>query len=220
MSPTGRGWPYEPVGGPPSAPPPTSALEGPPPARPQLEVPSISRRAMVLLAIAGVVALLLASSGVGDWWMRNAEMRTLLGRIERAERAQLPAHQSIFPLLLLCRHEATLDDSEQCDTVTIRQTAERILPKLQESGDEVAGTRLTSYHRHLRSFRDRYVDHYLAWRGWLESLAQDPTANGFRSPESINTTFEDASDAADKALTPLPIYGNRARIEVIFHQVR
>lgn len=220
MSGTGRGWPYDPVGGPPSVPPPPPAIEGPPQPSPRLADPSISHRAIVLLAIGGTVAVLLASLGLGDWWMRNTEMRTLLGRIERAERAQLPAIQNISPLLQTCRQEATIDDGEHCDTVTIRQTAERILPKLQQTGDEVASTRLTSYHRHLRSFRDHYVDHYLAWRGWLEALAEDPTANGFQSPETINTTFEAASDAADRALTPLPLYGNRNRVELIFDSVR
>lgn len=221
MSGHGRGWPYDPVSGPPSAPPPAYAIEGPPAASMGAEPePTISRRAVVLLAIGGSLALVLASLGVGDWFVRNNEMRTLLGRIEIAERAQLPAFQSISPLLVLCRHEATIDDGEQCDTVTIRQTAERILPKLQQTGDEVAATRLTSYHGKLRTFRDRYVDHYMAWRGWLESLANDPTAGGFQSPESINTTFETAGDAAGKALTPLPLHGNRDRVEIIFDSVR
>ena len=191
-------------------------MAGPDPA-PQ---PAISRRAIVLLAIGGSLALVLASLGLGDWWVRNSEMRTLLGRIEQAERAQLPAFQSISPLLRLCRTEAATDDVEQCDTVTIRQTAERILPKLQETGDEVAATRLTSYHGDLRTFRDRYVDHYIAWRGWLESLAQDPTTGGFESPDSIESTFGAASDAATRALTPLPIYDNRTRVEIIFDAVR
>lgn len=182
--------------------------------------PALSRRAVVLLSIAGALAVVLASVGVGDWWVRNAEMRTLLGRVERAERAQLPAIQSIGPMLFLCQQEAAGDQVELCDTVAIRQGAERVLPRLRQTGDEVAGTSLTSYHGGLRTFRDRYVDHNLAWRGWLESLAQDPTAGGFESPESISTTFEEASRAADKALTPLPIHGNRTRVEEIFASVR
>jgi hypothetical protein len=221
VSGSGRGWPYDPVAGPPSAPASASAIEGPARARAEAAPePAISQKAIVLLVIAGSLALILASAGISDWWVRNAEMRTLLGKIEQAERAQLPAFQSISPLLLLCRQESALDDSEQCDTVTIRQTAERILPKLQQTGDEVAGTRLTSYHGKLRTFRDRYVDHYLAWRGWLETLAQDPTAGGFQSPDSINTTFEAASEAADRALTPLPLHGNRTRVQLIFEAVR
>ena len=216
----GRGWPYDPVGGPPSAPPVTPAIEGPAVAPAPEPEPAISQRAIVLLAIAGSLALVLATLGVGDWWVRNAEMRTLLGRIEQAERAQLPVFQSISPMLQLCRQGATLDEADVCDTVTIRQIAERILPKLRQTGDDVAATRLTSFHGDLRSFRDRYVDHYLAWRGWIESLAEDPTVGAFESPDSINTTFVAASEAADRALTPLPLHGNRTRVQLVFENVR
>ncbi len=220
MSGARRGWPYEPVAGPPAPPPPTPGIEGPPePVAPEVH-PPISRRAAVLLAVAGAVALLLASVGIGDWWVRNGEMRRLLQRVERAERAQLPAIQSIGPLLMLCQQEAVGDDEELCDTVGIRQGAERVLPLLRQTGDEVADTRLTSSHGSLRNFRDRYVDHNLAWRSWLETLAQDPTAGGFESPESIGTTFQKASDAADDALTPLPLHGNRTRVEAVFASVR
>ena len=183
-------------------------------------VPAVSRRAVVLLAVAGSVAVLLATFGVGDWWLRNLELRTLLERVERAERAQLPAIQTIGPLLFLCQQEAAGDEEDLCDTVAIREGAERVLPRLEQTGEEVADTRLTSFHGRLRTFRDRYVDHNLAWRGWLESLARDPTAGGFDSPDSINTTFYAASDAADEALTPLPLHGNRERIEAIFASIR
>ena len=185
----------------------------PPPAE-----PAISRRGVVLLAIAGATALVLATLGVTDWWVRNAELRTLLGRVERAERAQLPG-QDIGTLLYLCREEAR-GIPQVCDTVAIRRGAERALPTLRRMGDEVAATRLTSFHSSLQTFRDRYVDHYMAWRTWLETLAEDPTAGDFLPPESINTTFEKASDAADEALTPLPLYGNDARVEEIFALVR
>jgi len=183
-------------------------------------LPAISRRALVLLSIAGAVAVLLASLGVGDWWVRNRELSMLLDRVERAERAQLPAIQSIGPLLLLCQQSASADTAQACDTVTIRQDAERVLPRLKESGDDVAATKLTSFHRSLRTFRDRYVDHNLAWRSWLEALAQDPTTGGFESPDSISLTFQRASQAAEDAVTPLPLHGNRARVETIFASVR
>jgi len=175
---------------------------------------------VVLLAIAGSVAVVLASLGVGDWLVRNREMRTLLGRVERAERAQLPAIQGIGPLLFLCRQQATGDTEQPCDTVTIRMDAEKALPRLTQTGDEVAATGLTSFHGNLRTFRDRYVAHNLAWRSWLEILSRDPTAGGFESPDSIATTFEVASKAADEALTPLPLHGNRSRVEAIFESVR
>lgn len=174
----------------------------------------------MLLSIAGALAIVLASVGVGDWWVRNREMRTLLERVERAERAQLPAIQGIGPMLRLCRQEAARDDEELCDTVLIREGAERTLARLGETGDEVADTRLTSFHGDLRTFRDRYVEHNLAWRSWLETLAQDPTAGDFESPLSISTTFVEASEAADEALTPLPLHGNRLRVEEIFQSVR
>lgn len=174
---------------------------------------------MILLSIAGAVALLLASVGVGDWWVRNSELRTLLERVERAERAQLPAIQNISPLLALCLQEPG-DGAQRCDTVAIRQGAERTLPLLAQTGDAVADTRLTSFHGGLRTFRDLYVEHNLAWRSWLETLAEDPTAGGFDSPDAINSTFTAASRAADDALTPLPLYGNRLRTEVIFRSVR
>lgn len=180
--------------------------------------PTISRRGVVLLAIAGATALLLATLGVTDWWMRNAELRTLLGRVERAERAQRPA-AGISTLVNLCRDDPT-GAAGGCDTVTIRLVAERTLPTLRRTGDEVAATRLTSFHGSLQTFRDRYVDHYMAWRTWLEALAEDPTATGFAAPASITSTFENASDAADDALTPLPLYGNDDRIEAIFESVR
>lgn len=216
-----RGWPYEPVDG---GPPPVAfapTIEGPA-AEPQPEAPTpISRRAVVLLTIAGAVALLLASVGIGDWWQRNREMRTLLDRVEQAERAQLPALQSISFLLLLCQQEPTGGDEDQCDTEAIREGSERMLPRLTETGEAVANTRLTSFHGSLRTFRDRYVDHNMAWRGWIETLTNDPTAGGtFDSPESITTTFQQASDAADGALTPLPLHGNRTRVEAIFASIR
>lgn len=220
MSGDRRGWPYEPVGGPPAGPPPVVPLQGPPPPPTTLAPASISRRAVVLLAVAGVLTMALTSLGIGDWWLRNNEMRTLLDRVERAERAQLPAIQGISPLLLLCQQDPAPDDEELCDTVSIRQGAERVLPVLQETGDEVADTRLTSYHSKLRTFRDRYVDHNLAWRSWLESLAKDPTAGDFTSPQDISITFVEASDAADAALTPLALHGNRGRVEAIFASVR
>lgn len=216
-----RGWPYDPVEGaaPPLAPAPT--IEGPAAEPPAVAPTQVSRRAVVLLSIAGAVALVLASVGVGDWWLRNRELRTLLDRVERAERAQLPALQSISLLLLLCQQETTADDEDQCDTEAIREGAERMLPGLTETGEAVADTRLTSFHRGLRTFRDRYVDHNLAWRGWIETLTRDPTAGGtFDSPESITTTFQQASDAADEALTPLPLHGNRTRVEAIFASIR
>lgn len=174
----------------------------------------------MLLAIAGSVAVLLTTFGVGDWWLRNRELRTLLERVERAERAQLPAIQTIGPLLILCQQEAAIGEEDLCDTVAIREGAERVLPRLVETGEEVADTRLISFHGSLRTFRDRYVDHNLAWRGWLETLARDPTAGDFDSPDSISTTFYEASDAADEALTPLPLHGNRDRVEAIFASIR
>lgn len=182
--------------------------------------PAISRRAVILLSVAGAMALLLASMGIGDWWVRNREMRTLLGRVEQAERAQVAAIRNVGPLLLQCRQEPNPDNAEQCDTVGIRQSVERFLPPVQQTGDDVAGTRLTSFHGSLRSFRDRYVIHYMEWRTWLESLTRDPTAGGFRLPDTINSTFVDANDAADRALTPFPLHGNRTRVEGIFAAVR
>lgn len=216
----GHGWPYEPVDGRAAPPPAAPSIEGPADVTVPAAAPAISRRAVVLLSIAGSVALVLASLGVGDWWVRNRELRTLLGRVERAERAQLPAIQTIGPLLFLCQQEALGDQADLCDTVAIRQGAERALPQLEETGGDVAGTSLTSFHGDLRTFRDRYVDHNQAWRSWLESLARDPTAGGFESPEAISTTFENASRAAGDALTPLPLHGNRTRIEAIFASVR
>ncbi len=219
VSGNGRGWPYEPVGGPPEVPPSAPSIEGPAFVPPAAAEPAISRRAVVLLSIAGAVALVLASVGVGDWWVRNRELQVLLGRVERAERAQIPAIQGIGRLLDQCE-QAAGDEDGLCDTVSIRAGAERALPQLRSTGDEVAGTRLTSFHGSLRTFRDSYVDHNLAWRSWLETLADDPTAGGFEAPSAIGTTFEDASRAADAALTPLPLYGNQARIETIFLSVR
>lgn len=175
---------------------------------------------MVLLAIGGVVALLITSLAVGDWWVRNTEMQTLLGRVERAERAQLPAIQDIGPLLDLCLEEAAGGGQGACDTVAIRQGAENALPQLRQAGDDVGATRITSFHASLRTFRDRYVDHNLAWQAWLEELAKDPTAGGFQSPDAIATTFEKASRAADGALTPLPLHGNGTRVNTIFASVR
>ena len=220
VSESGRGWPYEPVEGRPAPPAEAPPLEAepqpvvlPPPA-------AVSRRAVVLLAIGGAVALLLASLAIGDWWVRNAELRTLLGRVERAERAQLPALQSIGPLLYPCQQEAAGLDEQVCDTVAIRQGAERALPRLRQTGDEVAATRLTSFHGSLQTFRDRYVDHNMAWRGWLETLAKDPTYGDFEPPAAISTTFEGASRAADAALTPLPLHDSPDRIARIFDSVR
>ena len=215
----GRGWPYEPVDGPPAPPPDTPPITAEPgPVRP-MTTPAISRRAAVLLAVAGAVAVLLSTIAVGDWWVRNGELRTLLGRVERAERAQLPA-QPIGVLLYYCQQEAAGDQEQVCDTVAIRRGAERVLPLLRQAGDEVAATRLTSFHGSLRTFRDRYVDHNLAWRSWLETLAKDPTAGGFAAPRTIRTTFEDGSAAPDAALPPLPLHGNGDRIAAIFESVR
>lgn len=181
------------------------------------EGPAVSRRAVVLLAIGGALALVLSSLGIGDWWVRNAELRTLLGRVERAERAQLPAILGIGPLLRLCQQEGA---EELCDTVAIRIGAERTLPQLRQTGDLVAGTRLTSFHGSLRTFRDRYVDHNLAWRSWLETLASDPTAGAFEPPAAVDETFRRARTAAEGALTPLPLHGNAGRIEVMFESLR
>ena len=178
----------------------------------------MSRRAVVLLAIGGTLALILSSLAIGDWWVRNAELRTLLGRVERAERAQLPAVLGIGPLLRLCQQEGAVE--ELCDTVSIRQGAERTLPQLSQTGDQVAATRLTSFHGSLRTFRDRYVDHNLAWRDWMETLSRDPTAGDFEVPEALATTFVRASAAADGALTPLPLHGNGSRVDEIFESVR
>ncbi len=182
------------------------------------EAPAASRRAVVLLAIGGALALILSSLAIGDWWVRNAELRTLLGRVERAERAQLPAVLGIGPLLRLCQQEGAAE--ELCDTVSIRLGAERTLPQLRQTGDEVAATRLTSFHGSLRTFRDRYVDHNLAWRNWMETLSRDPTAGDFEVPEALATTFVRASAAADGALTPLPLHDNGSRVDEIFESVR
>jgi len=215
-----RGWPFEPVNGPPAPPPSELTLEGPAFPPPPPAPPVISRRAVVLLAIAAATAIVLASLGISDWWVRNREMQTLLDRVERAERAQLPAIQGIGPMLFLCQQEPTADPVQQCDTVSIRQDAERTLPQLVQTGDEVAATRLTSLHGSLRTFRDRYVAHNLAWRRWLETLTHDPTAGGFEAPDSISITFLSASKAADDALTPLPLHGNRRRVDAVFASVR
>lgn len=220
MSGNGRGWPYEPVVGAPAPLPEAAPIELEPFPPPPPAAPAISRRAVVLLAIGATVAVILTSLAVGDWWVRNTELRTLLGRVERAERAQLPAVQTIGPLLFLCQQEAAGSEEQTCDTVAIRQGAEQTLPYLRQTGDAVASTRLTSFHGSLRTFRDRYVDHNAAWRSWLETLAKDPTAGGFESPEAISTTFEDASKAADDALTPLPLHGNGTRVARIFASVR
>lgn len=217
MSGNGRGWPYEPVDGrsvpPPGAPP----VEADPPPVEVAEGPAGSRRAVVLLAVGGALALIVSSLAIGDWWVRNAELRTLLGRVERAERAQLPAVLGIGPLLALCQQEGA---EALCDTVSIRLGAERTLPQLRQTGDLVAATRLTSFHGSLRTFRDRYVDHNLAWRDWLETLASDPTAGAFEVPDAVGTTFRRASTAADGALTPLALHGNPGRIDEIFESAR
>ncbi len=220
MSGNRRGWPYEPLDLPPPLPPVRPPSEAPPVRQPIPAPPAISRRAVILLTIGGAVALLLTSLAVGDWWVRNTEMQTLLGRVERAERAQLPAIDGIGPLLDLCLEEAAGGDPGACDTVAIRQGAERALPQLRQAGDDVGATRLTSFHASLRSFRDRYVDHNLAWRAWLEELAKDPTVGGYEPPDSIATTFTRASKAADGALTPLPLHGNGTRVNKIFATVR
>lgn len=220
MSGSGRGWPYEPVDGPPAPPLEELPIEAEPLPASIPAGPAVSRRAVVALAIGGAAALLLASLAVADWWVRNTELQVILDRVERAERAQLPALQTIGPLLYPCQQEAAGFEAEVCDTVAIRQGAERALPRLRQTGDEVAATRLTSFHGSLQTFRDRYVAHNLAWRGWLEALARDPTAGGFEPPEAIGSTFQAASEAADGALTPLPLHRNATRIAQIFQSVR
>jgi hypothetical protein len=216
-----RGWPYEPLDLlPPVEPGPPATEEAAFPPPPPPAPPALSRRALVVLSVASATLVLVAALGLADWWVRNREMETLLDRVERAERAQLPAIQGIGPLLLLCQQEAATDQAQLCDTVRIRQGAERALPALQQTGEAVAGTRLISFHGSLRTFRDRYVAHNQAWRTWLESLSRDPTAGGFGSPDAISTTFEAASVAADGALTPFPLHGNRDRVDTIFASVR
>lgn len=153
---------------------------------------------------------------VGDWAVRNVEMRTLVTRIEASE-AAMGDFQDEF--------QAILAESQGSEALSVEQRAvlDRRLSEaaakgrdaIATAGDQVAAVRWLAWHREIGRAQDAYLAHNRAWQAYLGRAAKDAQEFGV-TQEEVNATFEAAESPIRAAVPALPLFDLAQRVSEIF----
>lgn len=163
-----------------------------------------------------VLVLLVAGALVGDWGLRNGEMRALVTRIEASE-AAMGALQGEIQSVLAEYQDAealSVEDRAALDE-RLAQAAGAGRDAVAAAGAQVAALRWLSWHSEVGAAQDAYLAHNRAWQEYLSRAAEDPAEFAVEQTE-VNDTFEAAEAPVRAAVPPLALFNLPARVDVIF----
>lgn len=171
---------------------------------------------IVLGAAAFVVVLAALGAVVGDWTVRNLEMRAVVAWIEVSEAAMGDLQAEVTSIAAEYEGRVPLDEADQAEIdAALTAVAAEGLARVTDAGDGVAGVRWLLWHPEVGAAQDAYLAHNRAWQAYLERAAKDPSEFA-RAQDDINSTFADAEDDLRDALPAPALFDLVDRVSTIF----
>lgn len=171
---------------------------------------------IILGALTFVIVLAGLGAVVGDWALRNAEMRSLITQVEESEAAMGALQQGVQDVAAAYESKLPLDDQEQAALDTELETlASQARDAIGAAGDDVAGVRWLLWHREIGAAQEAYLAHNRAWQAYLARAAEDPAEFG-RQQDLVNTTFVEAESSVRFAVPVAPLFDIDQRVDAIF----
>ena len=151
-------------------------------------------------ALTFIVVLVAAGGLAADWVARNAEMRTLITRIEASE-AAMSAFQADVEAIVgeYAGSEALSVEDRAALDVELEAAAETGLDRIALAGAGVGEVTWLSWHREVGAAQDAYLAHNRAWQAYLARAAEDPAEFDVEQTD-VNTTFTAAEEPLRAAL--------------------
>lgn len=158
-----------------------------------------------------VVTLLLGGILVADWAWRNAEMQTLLDRVEASEAVMGALNEAVGQAFE--EHGAGGDRSKLDGE--LRELAAMAREDIKAAGAEVAALPIAPWHADIERARDAYLQHNAAWVDYMERASR--SAAEFIAPQPlVNETFFAAQPFFVEAIPAPDVRDFAARIAAIF----
>lgn len=168
----------------------------------------------------GVLAFLVVLVGfglaAGDWISRNAEMDSLVTRIEASESAMQQTQDELA--LIFAEYEVppeltTEEKAKFADELKAAALAGQ--KRVTEAGNGVLDVVVMPWHGNIAAGKEAYVVHNLAWQGYLGAAAKNPEVILEEQP-LINDTFMAAEPLLKKAVPEPPLFDLSVRVDDIF----
>lgn len=172
--------------------------------------------------LTGVLAfvLILAAGGavVGDWFVRNAQMATLVTAVEASERAMTDVQartDAAFKEYSAIAKPTTQDKLDLNGKLS--DIAAEGAGTVTRAGDRVAAVSILPWETRIIAARDAYLVHNKAWQEYLAAAALHPIEFTKDQP-AINDSWGAVEPAMRAALPDPALFDLKQRLDAIFAQ--
>jgi hypothetical protein len=167
-------------------------------------------------AITFVLTLVVVGSLVGDWAVRNVEMRQLISQIEVSEQAMAGTQVGIANAVGEFRDKEQPTAADQAALeAALKAAAANGLVGVINGGGLVEGVRVLPWHTGITDAQRAYLAHNKAWQDYLTKASTD-VAEFSKEQVAINETFA-AAEAPMRGAVPSPdLFELGLRVNVIY----
>lgn len=170
-----------------------------------------------LLGLLSFLLILVAGGAlVGDWTLRNSEMRELVTAIEASENEMRVTQEQVTEVFAPFDVGGPLSPEETALlTRQLADIASNARERIERAGSVVASVSVMPWHSAILSAQESYVVHNGAWIDYMARAAQDPVE--FVNPQPfVNSSFM-AAEPILRAAVPIPaLYAIDQRVAQIF----
>jgi len=167
-------------------------------------------------ALAFLVAFVGFGLAAGDWASRNAEMNSLVTRIEASESAMQQTQDELAAIFAEYEGSPAVTTEEKAKFADkLKAAAAAGEQRVTAAGDGVLGVVVLPWHGNIAAGKEAYVVHNLAWQGYLGAAAKNPDVILEEQP-LINDTFMAAEPVLKKAVPEPPLFDVKVRVDDIF----
>ena len=166
---------------------------------------------------AAVLVLMLAVAAVvGDWALRNVEMRSFVAAVESSEQAMSDTQAAVREAFAPFEGQESLGDADQeALRAALSDVARAGAVGVADGARAVESVRILPWHTALLDARTAYLEHNQAWQDYLTTAAEDPAE--FVVPQAAVASTWDAAEPAVRSALPVPtLFGLSARVDAIF----
>lgn len=137
---------------------------------------------------------------VGDWLVRNMEMRALMATMEESEAAMATVQDDVRSIVLGVGLTGEPSDADLLQLNTdLAAVALDGRDSVAVAGRAVEAVTVLPWHGEISEARDAYLAHNLAWQAYLSAAAELPTEFG-RPQDQVNSTFDEAGPLIREAV--------------------
>lgn len=168
----------------------------------------------------GVLSFLVVLVGfglaAGDWASRNAEMNSLVTKIEASESSMQQTQDELAAIFAKFEEPPTLTAQEKAKFADeLKAAAAAGEQRVTAAGNGVRDVVVMPWHGHIAAGKEAYVVHNLAWQGYLRAAAKDPAVILEDQP-AINESFMASEPLLKKAVPEPPMFDLETRVNDIF----